>query len=147
MNYTTATLMCRSGPEYLQYLFRMDRLTAVHIHVVFREVYFHVWTQQAPLSLPALPPCGRLGNRVLPRHISSLSTCCRFFSPVSADTAGICVTVQLDRLQEEGLSAPLGPLSLKAQRSGHVKVTYHDAEPPKLLFFTERSENEAARSH
>lgn len=43
------------------------------------------------------------------------------FSPVSSDTAGICVMVQLDCLEEESISALLGHLSQTVQRSGHVK--------------------------
>lgn len=68
------------------------------------------------------------------------------FSPVSTDTAGICVMVQLNCLEEESISAPLGPHRLKVQGSGHVEGTYRDAELPKLLLFTERSQNQATAS-
>lgn len=71
-----------------------------------------VWTERALClcRLCALPPSGRHGRCVFPRCISLLHLL-YIFHPyhhtAPLDGAGVCVKVQLDCLEEEGISAPL----------------------------------------
>lgn len=134
---------------------------AVHIHFVFvKGCFMVIFTSMSPflsghnkrrLQRSACVAC------VLCHLVANLGTASSHdafhfcppvvdFSPVSPDIAGICVMVQLNCLEEESISAPLGPQSLKVQRSGQVEGTYRDAELPKLLLFTERSQNKATAS-